>query len=499
LRWAKAGLNLFTQITRARGLRDETKAALDNLGFILQINGITLFAVVIASLLFQEYAVSTALGISTSISLIFGYFLSRFFKGGELDFTAICLFITLSYMSFSLIGTVPYLLMTSKIFDTNSFIDTLVDALFESTSSYTTTGLTMVSNIDLLPRSMILLRSTIQWFGGVNIVLLSIIFFISPSGSARSLAELSGIKMIRPSVRSNFLNVIKVYAMYTVVFIPILHFAGGVDLFNTINIVFAGLATGGFLPLKNLETLLNPAAYVIIIAIMILGALNFSVHGWLFGKREKEALAVEGLYFAAVFMLSAFVLLISSPLKNASTMLFHIVSASTTTGFQFLDISRLSDSAKLILILLMFIGGSTLSTAGGIKILRLIIALKGASYFSKRHLMPPDAVVQVRLGRRVIEEREVAKSLLLIFIAAASIVVSTLIFTLYGLSTVDSLFDITSAYATTGLSSGITASITQPELKLLLIFLMVLGRVEVIPILTLIVIYLARIRWKIIP
>jgi len=153
-------------------------------------------------------------------------------------------------------------------------------------------------------------------------------------------------------------------------------------------------------------------------------------------------------------------------------------SAQTTTGFSNTDIAALDNASKLTLIVAMLIGGSTGSTAGGIKILRLLIMLRMLQLLIVRTALPAHAILEPRLGDDYLESGEIEKALLLVLIFIGTVGLSWLPFLVAGYAPIDALFEVVSACSTTGLSSGITATSLDPGLKIVLIIDMLLGRVE---------------------
>jgi trk system potassium uptake protein TrkH len=161
------------------------------------------------------------------------------------------------------------------------------------------------------------------------------------------------------------------------------------------------------------------------------------------------------------------------------------LSAQTTTGFTSLSIQQLDDVSKLNLILAMFVGGGMASTAGGIKVVRLLILLRLIQIFIQRTAMPPHAVTRPRLGGRVLEVDEIQRATVLILLYLGIVLLSWFSFILYGYEPLDALFEVVSAVGTVGLSSGISHPGLESFLKLVLCFDMLAGRLEIIALLVL--------------
>jgi len=210
---------------------------------------------------------------------------------------------------------------------------------------------------------------------------------------------------------------------------------------------------------------------------MILGATNFLVlNGLLTGKIKKVA-KQEFLTFI-VFILIATLFVWFYLGIDIETSFFHVVSATSTTGFSYINLSQFEIPAKVLIIFLMLVGGCSLSTAGGIKIFRLLLFLKSIPYILRRML---DKEIKMRIDEREISDFEIAQHFLIILLYIILISVSAFLLTFNGFPYIDSLFEVTSAIATTGLTIGITSISLPIPYKWLLVLLMVLGRVEIVP------------------
>jgi trk system potassium uptake protein TrkH len=159
------------------------------------------------------------------------------------------------------------------------------------------------------------------------------------------------------------------------------------------------------------------------------------------------------------------------------------ISAQTTTGFSSLDIAGLDDSSKIVTIIAMFVGGGMGSTAGGVKVLRLLILLRLIHLLLRSTALPSHAVVNPRLGNKALQENDTQRALLLILLFVIVVIVSWMIFVFYGYPPLDALFEIVSATGTVGLTTGITGADLPAMLKALLCIDMLVGRVEIVALL----------------
>jgi trk system potassium uptake protein TrkH len=290
--------------------------------------------------------------------------------------------------------------------------------------------------------------------------------------------------------------IIKVY-LYISLFGFFLLLLLGVRWFDALVHVLAAVSTGGFSSFDNsLAGFGGRFVPVAVILVSCMGAIPIVVYSVLFvrgrnGWREVTANAeIRGLALAFVIasLLTSLLLLtvdgipLDSAFENGTLI---ALSAQTTTGFSTLHVADLSGSTKFVLIMYMLIGGNVGSTAGGIKILRLLIILKVAQLFIIRSSMPSDAVVHPRLMGRRLESGEIERCFLLVFFFAVIITLSWFPFILMGYPFLDSLFEVVSATCTVGLSTGISSSSLPALLKGILCIDMLMGRLEIVAFLVL--------------
>jgi trk system potassium uptake protein TrkH len=458
------------------------ESSLHYLGIILQFNGIILIFPTIVALIYNENFGMFSL--TALISFILGFIFSNFFKKKELDTISAYLLIFLAFIFLSILGLIPYLM--ANIFEK----DAVINSIFESVSGYTTTGLTLISNVESLPKSLIFYRSIIQWIGGVSIIFLFLVFF-STSREARILIEISGFEQIGISPRETFLIVMRLYIFYTLLFILLLY-TTGIEIFIATNLVLAGISTGGFVPVNDLDSVTNLPSKFIIMLMMFLGSISFFIH-YRFWRKEtfmlkkvkeiKRILNYEFIGFIYWIFLIFLLTLIYSLMFNLDIIkyLFNILSTITTTGYFLGSSKEIGETMKVSLLMLMFIGGCYFSTASGIKFLRFIILLTFLPWIIKRQILPSRIVLPIKLGDRTLSERDFVFSSFLVFFGIVSIFFFSIFFTFHGISYENALFELTSAFTNAGLTSGITNVDTPSALKLILIFQMIIGRIEVIP------------------
>tara|TARA_B100002003_G_scaffold164385_1_gene152662 strand:- start:612 stop:1301 length:690 start_codon:yes stop_codon:yes gene_type:complete len=215
---------------------------------------------------------------------------------------------------------------------------------------------------------------------------------------------------------------------------------------------------------------------------MVFGATSFSVHNNLWERELKKIFSYEYKFFILYIIITAGLLgfIFSSFERSLADIPFHIISAITTTGFQFINIEE-STTLKSVIILIMLVGGSTFSTAGGLKIVRFIITLKAIPWAVRKVSLPAKAITPLKFGNKALFEKDVLAAFLLLSLGIYSIFASSIIFTFYGYNFIDSIFEITAAFGTAGLTTGITEIGLPEPLKMILALEMIIGRVEIIP------------------
>ncbi len=363
------------------------------------------------------------------------------------------------------------------------------DALFETISAITTTGLTTTSTLSDKPGVFLFARAWMQWVGGLGILVLSLAAMIQPGFAARRLGSLEDFEDdLIGGTRAHAQKVFAAYAVLTVAGIIILGWLN-IGWFNAVVYCLAAVSTGGFSPhggsLAGLES--HPAQAVIILLCVAGGISLIFYHRVTHEGRSVllKDVQVRGFLIAGLLMtiLMAWSLGMDNGFEWPGAIghgALNALSAQSTAGFTSLNISEISAGSKLLLIFSMFTGGSVGSTAGGIKILRLLILIHLFYLVLQRTGTPRNALTEARLGNHRLETDEIQNALFLILVFIFSIVFSWLPFIFAGYSPIDSLFEVVSAIGTCGLSTGITSASLHPFLKAVLCVDMLLGRLEII-------------------
>lgn len=365
------------------------------------------------------------------------------------------------------------------------------DALFEAVSAVTTTGLSTQETLFGKPQTLLFARAWMQWYGGLGVIVLSVALLMGHHLSIRRLMEpVVGESMIT-STRSYARRMLLIYLALTAIGLVVLWLLLG-DGFSALTYILSAISTGGFaIHDGSLADIDSWAARYAILFFSLCGALPLmlyyrAVHGsWssLWHDVEVRAL-LAAIVLITLLLMAAFLFREGWGLQeSAAHALLMAASAQTTAGFSSIDIATLEPLAKVVMIIAMAMGGCVGSTAGGIKLLRLLIMFRMFQLMVQRSALPSHAVVNARLGGKRLEEDEINRALLLILLFIVVMLLSWLPFLFYDYAAEDALFEVVSALATVGLSSGITNPDLEPLLKGVLCFDMWFGRLEIVALL----------------
>lgn len=435
----------------------------------------------LVSLYYAEYSLSIRYAVIVVILLAIGVPSSRLHTTEKIQNNEALAITGLAFIISPLILSYPF---------TASGIP-YIDALFEAISGVTTTGLSTLSTLTDKPHTFLFSRAWMQWYGGLGIVVLSVALLTGHEAATRRLLdpELSG-ESLAVATRIYARRVLKVYALMTLIGIALVWWLVG-DGFVATTHVLAAVSTGGFSSFDN--SVAGFAHWPARFAVMLLGlcgAVSLPIYyrvyhqGWRKAFVDVELRALLAMVVLVVIILSA--LMMQSRGASWETLkhaLFLTLSSQTTTGFATMPVVDLDSASKLVMIMSMAIGGSLGSTAGGIKILRLLVLLKLFQLTVRRIAVPSHAVVQVQLGGRRLEDDDLQRALVLMALFGAVILLSWLPFLVAGYDPLNALFEVVSATATVGLSTGITSMTLSPWLKGVLCIDMLAGRLEIVALL----------------
>ncbi|MDA0336791.1 MAG: TrkH family potassium uptake protein [bacterium] len=324
--------------------------------------------------------------------------------------------VTFSWLALSAFGALPFVL--------SGAIPSYTDAFFETMSGLSTTGASILTDIEALPRGALFWRSLNHWIGGMGIIVLSlaILPFLGVGGMQLFKAEIPGpvVDKLTPRITETAKILWAVYFALTVAEALLLMF-GGLDLFDALCHTFGTMATGGF-STRNASVAAYDSAYIeyVIIFFMLIAGANFSLHfhalrgqwrGYLRNREFHFYLSLIGMAFLVISASSTFRAGMYPDWEEAfRKTLFQVVSIITTTGYGTADYELWSFTAQFVLFSLMFVGGCAGSTGGGMKVMRIHLLVKFVSREITR-LVHPRAVVPVRMGGHAVDRDVVANVL----------------------------------------------------------------------------------------
>jgi len=360
-----------------------------------------------------------------------------------------------------------------------------IDAFFETTSAVTTTGLSTLPGMENLPFIFSFSRSWMQWYGGLGIVVFSLALVVRPGMAALRLASLDESDDLVGGTRAHAQRIITIYSILTLCGIGGWLILGG-SLRNGVLYILSAVSTGGFAPSSgSFADLPNLHLAWVVTLTSLAGAIPLALYqqSWRNGPLALITHVEFRLLLTLVIGLTTMMAIIMWAHGFTTTQALHhaplmVLSAQTTAGFSSLDTQALSSGSKGVLILAMLIGGGVGSTAGGFKLMRLLILLGLILHFMRSMCVPTNTVLHQKLGKRAVAASEVQDALMIILLFITAIFLSWIPFLIYDYPPLDALFEVVSATATVGLSSGITQSSLPATLKTVLCIDMFLGRLE---------------------
>jgi trk system potassium uptake protein TrkH len=460
---------------------------------------------------------------SMAITVAIGIGLEQLKGEDDLGPREAILFVALGWFVVSIVGAIPYLIAS---YGTDATVAHPVNALFESTSGFTTTGATVLGEISLDQHShaLLLWRQLTQWLGGMGIIVLMIAILpeVAVNGAQLMKSEAPGpqLQKLTPRIAETARVLWLVYLGFTVLYVLVmatlhlLDVAPNMDFYNAVAHAFTTLPTGGFSPEADSIAAFSPIVQWAILPFMLVAGVNFALF-WhvidgeghrMLGDPEFRTylfavLAVTGVVFVLLFTGSAPVQRLggvpAGALENALRQAaFQVGSLLNSTGYATSDFAEWDATSRIVLLFAMFIGGSAGSTGGGVKVIRWLVVIKAGrrELYTAAH---PSAVKPIRLGDHVIEEDAVRGVLVFTLVYLLLFAVGMVVFALDA-NRVDAIalgpLDAASAsLATLGnigpgfgplgpFGSYLHLPVTS---KLLMVLYMIVGRLEIIPVLVL--------------
>lgn len=392
--------------------------------------------------------------------------------------------VTIAWTIIGLAGSLPYIFSGS--------IPHFADAYFESVSGFTTTGSSILTNIEALPKSILFWRSLTHWIGGIGIILLVIILMpsLKMGGYQIFTLESSLQEKIKPRIRYVGYRLFLIYLVLTLSEILFL-MLGGMNFFESTCHAFGTVATGGFSPKNDSIASYSPYIQYVIMIFMVLAGINFVLYYHLIKREFKKVKGNEEFrFYVWVLLIIGFFLTFSlfftmnkSFEESFREAFFQIISMVTCTGFATTDYMNWPHYAILIIFLSMFLGGSTGSTAGGIKMIRHLILFKNIRRRFKQHLHP-QVVLPVKVNKHTLTPAANQSVLTFITIYILVFLLGSFILTFTGVDIPTATSSIATCMA--GIGPGIGSvgpagnfAFYTDAGKYILVFFMLLGRLEI--------------------
>jgi len=475
-------------------IRERYKPIWGNLGFILQFAGLLFIAPAVMATFLGEIVTATGIFLGITTMSVTGFVLNAYGEKTPMNLRQASILMVSSFVLLSLFGSIPYMYVNP--FGENLDPVTLfVNSFFESASGFTTTGLSMLVYPEDLPKSFDFYRSFTQWIGGLSFVYLVITFFYPERKLAHMKGMLGGGTL---RLKQLILTIAVIFSIYTVVLAMLLYISGNHDIIFNISLILSAVTGGGFVPSSTSLISENFLELFVLMTGMVISALPFAFHYAVFSKEmHTTKMRPEIFTYFGIILISIpifwYLLSLSDPGSNAMTSVFHTLSAATTTGFQFIDITLLSDQGKFFLIILMLIGGTAFSTAGGIKVGRILLLLqkltkkkfsadvttRSISSVSSRYDHTYHGWEQKSSQHK--EDKTLNEAVLVIILFILTSIFTGILLSIFsGQTFLNSMFESVSALTTSGLSTGITSLDAELGSKILLIINMIIGRFEII-------------------
>ena len=471
-----------------------TRIIIKLLGFLLIIEGLFMFITVPVALIYGEkdgFDFFLA-GLITILVGAVSYFLNR---NAEKTISKRdgYIIVSLAWILFSLFGSLPYIFTGA--------IPSYTDAFFETISGFTTTGASILNDIESLSHGLLFWRSLTQWLGGMGIIVLSlaVLPLLGIGGMQLFIAEVPGPTpdKLHPRVKETAKRLWYIYIVFTLSE-TILLWLGDMNLFDALNHAFTTMATGGYSTKQaSIAHWDSPYIHYVVTFFMFLAGTNFALSYFAFHLRFKKVTQNEEFKYYLSFVL-VFTLVIAIIMHLTTSFgveqsirdsLFQVVSIMTTTGFVTADYLTWVPILGMLILLLMFFGGSAGSTGGGVKIVRVVLLFKNSALELKR-LIHPNAVLPVRLNKTSVDPQIITNVLAFVSFYLLLTVGSMVIMSALGYDMPTSIGAVAASLGNIGPGLGDVGPMNNysdiPILgKWFLSFLMLVGRLELFTVIVL--------------
>lgn len=435
-----------------------------------------------------------ALATSGLITIIAGaiFWLYRFRNSADVNKREGYLIVSLGWVAMTCFGVLPYIL--------SGTIPTFAEAIFESVSGFTTTGASVLTDIEAAPKGILVWRSLTQWIGGMGIIVLTVALFplLGIGGIELFTAEAPGptSDKIHPRIQETAKRLWFIYVGLTVT-LCITFWIVEMSFYDAFNHALTTMATGGFSTKNSSMAYFSPTIQYITTLFMFIAGINYSViYLGLTGKLKKVWYNDEfrAYFFLVIVTTIIFVITVVNVTDEGTEKafrdsIFQVVSLITTTGFVSADYTSWSTSLTVIAFVLLFSGACAGSTSGGIKIVRHLVFFKNSTLEFKR-ILHPRGMIRTKINQTVVAPKILTHILVFLLIFLASFVIGTLVATMFGLDLLTAAGAVATSLGNVGPGIGNVGPVDNfawipSGLKIFLSFLMILGRLELFSILIL--------------
>ncbi len=461
---------------------------------LLILEGLFMLASGAVSLIYKEPAF-TSLLFSSIITIVTGVIVFTPLRREEKTYgnREGYIIVTGIWLLYSCFGTLPYIFSHS--------VTGFTDAFFESISGFTTTGATIMTDIDSLPKGILFWRSLTQWIGGIGIIFvsLSVLPVVKTINVQISIPEFSGhpTDRIHPRVKDAAKRLVTIYILITITETLFL-FLGGMDIFDAVCHSFSTISTGGFSTRDGGISMFDtPYIKIVLTVFMFIAGTNFTIFYFALKKNFKRITEnSEFFYYSLISLVSIIIVsfflftIHDTPLaKSLIDSSFHVISVITTTGYYTENYNSWNNILIFILFFLMFTGGTSGSSSGNLKIVRILLLVKTSRQEMKR-MIHPNAYVPIRLDNKIIPQNTVYNVLVFLSLYFMIVCVSAIVISLFGYDLITSFSTSAAMLGNIGPGLGTFGSFstysTLPDGgKWFSSALMLLGRLELITVLIL--------------
>ncbi len=473
---------------------------LDGMGLILILFALSFLGPIWTGVVYDEdpYRLFLAYGIPIILCLGTGFSIRALMheKFEQIRVSEALVMVSLTWLVLAGIGALPFLALGA--------VPDATSAFFESMSGFTTTGATVISGLDDLDKSLLLWRSLTEWLGGMGVIVLSVAilsrFFGGSINTVIIQAEVPGGRVTRmaPRMAQTARLLWGIYVLFTVLLVAVLMGVGNygdheMSLFDAVNHAMAAMPTGGFSTHdKSVGYFDNPAVEFVITVFLLIAGTNFVLHYHALRGKWREYLKDPEMRFAILIIVLAIVFVtgdlaardIYSVDQSFRFGSFAVVSTVTTTGFATANFALWPVSSQMVLLIMMVIGGTLGSTAGGIKMVRLLIILKSIRVLFLK-VTHRRGVFHVKLGNVIIPDSQVANTAVYILMYVGLIALGSILIALDGNDMTTSVSAVITSISNVGPGLGLvgpatTFAILNGVSKTVLAMLMWIGRLEIL-------------------